>query len=152
MHDAGLAGDHDRPRVLAGDAQQLVERGLAGAVIAERDLTDADHRIDVHDVASHAAGQCYRRHVIAAGVAIGVEALFAQAAGFGQQRFCIAGNIVRAEQSDDSRDAAAGKSRQPDRRNPARETGLTTAAGHMRMTVDQPGYQAPPGAVARIAY
>ena len=56
-------------------AEQLVQRRLARAVVADRQLADAEDEVDEHDVAPHAAGGRDRRHVIAAGVAVGAQPL-----------------------------------------------------------------------------
>ena len=75
VHDAGLSGHEPADVRVAGDPEQLVERRLAGAVVADRQLADAEDEIDEHEVAADAAGDRGRREVIAAGVALGAEPL-----------------------------------------------------------------------------
>ena len=66
VQDAGLAR-HEAGDVAFGcDSQQLVERRLARAVVADRDFADADQRLDEDEVAAHAAGQRRGRNVISA--------------------------------------------------------------------------------------
>ena len=73
VHDAGLAGHQSADVGIAGNPEQLVQRGLAGAVVADRQLAHAQNQVDVGDVAPHAAGERRRRHVVAAGIAPGAQ-------------------------------------------------------------------------------
>ena len=66
-------------------------------------------RIDVHDVAAHAAGDGHGRKVIAAGVAPGREPLLDQPARGRDQLGGGAGDVVGAEHADDRGDAAQGE-------------------------------------------
>ena len=64
-------------------------------------FADADQRIDEDDVAAHAAGQRGRRHVVAAAVAPGGQALLAQrVASCATSSRGAARDIVGAEQAD----------------------------------------------------
>ncbi len=85
MHDTGLAGDHPRDVSVARNSQQLVPGRLARAVIGERELADADDRIEIDDVVADAAGQGHRGHVITAGVTPRAEPFVTKGASLGQQ-------------------------------------------------------------------
>ena len=75
VHDAGLSGHEPADVRVARHPEQLVQRRLAGAVVADRQLAHAEDEIDQDDVAADAAGDRRRREVIAAGVAVGAESL-----------------------------------------------------------------------------
>ena len=109
MQDAGLAGHHASDMALGGDSQQFVQRGLARAMIADRDFADADQRLDEHQVAAHAAGQRRGRHVIAAGVSVSIEPFFAQRIDRREQFTRTARDIVGTEKADDRRDPRGGE-------------------------------------------
>src|SRR6185295_11491417 len=73
VHHAGLSG-HEPPDVrVARHPEQLVERRLAGAVVADRQLADAEDEVHQDDVAPDAPGDGGGREVIAAGVAPGAD-------------------------------------------------------------------------------
>jgi hypothetical protein len=109
VQDAGLAGDHAGDVGVGGDAQELVEGGLGGAVVGEGELADADDRVDEDDVAADAAGEGGDRELVAAGVAVGGQALVAQAEGAGDEVGDGAGGAVGAEDADDGGDAGGGE-------------------------------------------
>ncbi len=73
VHDAGLSRHQPADVGVAGDPEQLVQRRLAGAVVADRQLADAQDEVDQDHVAADAAGDRGRREVVAAGVALGAE-------------------------------------------------------------------------------
>ena len=73
VHDAGLAAHQPAHVRLRGEPQQVVQRGLARAMVADRHLADPDDLVDERDVAADRAAQRRRRQVIAAGVAPGGE-------------------------------------------------------------------------------
>jgi hypothetical protein len=109
VHDAGLAGDHAGDVGVGGDAQQLVEGRLRGAVVRERELADAEDRVDINDVGAGRAGERDQRELVAAGVAVGVQALFTQAEGAGDEVADAAGGAVGAEDADDGGDAGGAQ-------------------------------------------
>ena len=78
MQDARLARHHAGDVAFGCDPQQLIEGRLARSMVADRNLADADQRFDEHQIATHAAGERRRWHVIATGVAVSVESFFAQ--------------------------------------------------------------------------
>ena len=57
VDDAGLACHQPGHVRLGCQPQHVVQRGLAGTVVADRHFAHADQRIAEHDVAAHAAGQ-----------------------------------------------------------------------------------------------
>ena len=54
VHDPRLAAHQPAHVRVARDPEQLVERRLAGAVVADRQLAHAEHQIDEHNVPPHA--------------------------------------------------------------------------------------------------
>ena len=141
VQDAGLARDQPGDVRIARDAQQLVESRLAGAMVADRQFADADDGFHEHDVVAHAAGQRHGRHMVAAGMAKGTDALLAQRTGLCDQRARVARCVVGAEHADDTRDAGAREARYEYRRHPARKTRFSAATGDVRVSVDQAGHE-----------
>jgi hypothetical protein len=142
MQDAGLAGDQPGNVGVAGNTQNLGQGRLAGPVVGNRHLADADDRVEKHDVLAHAAGEGHRRNMVAAGMAPGVDPQLAQAQRLGDQRPGVASGVVGAEHADHGGDAGCQEMRVRHGRDPAAEAGLTAAAGQMGMPVDQAGDQA----------
>ena len=151
MQDAGLAGHHAGDMAFGCDPQQLIERRLARAMVADRDFADADQRFDEHEVAAHAAGQRRGRHVIATGVSVSVEPFLAQRINRRQQFTGAARDVVGAEQSDDGRDAGRREARQRQRRDASAKSGFAAAAGDVHVPVDEPGNRAASGRIDRAA-
>jgi hypothetical protein len=60
---------------IRGNPEQLIERWLAGAMVADRQLTHPYDQIDEDDVAANTPCHRYRRHVVPAGIAVGAETL-----------------------------------------------------------------------------
>ena len=96
---------------LGRDSQQLVERRLARAMIADRHFTDADQRLDEDEIAAHAARERCGRNVIAARVSVSVESFFAQCIERRKQFARTACDVVGAEQPDHRGDARRREAR-----------------------------------------
>src|SRR6185436_13793298 len=79
VQDPGLVGHEPRDVRIGRDAQKLIERRLTRAMVADRELPDADAAVDVRDVAAHAAGQRRERHVVPTGPTPSADALLAEA-------------------------------------------------------------------------
>ena len=105
VQDAGLAGHEARDVGVGRETQDLVEGGLAGTVIADRDFADAEQRLEQDQVGADAGSECGQRHVVATRIAVGVEAFLAQRVHLGEQVARTAGDVVGAEQADDGRHA-----------------------------------------------
>ena len=85
VDDARLAR-HQSPDVcISGNPEQLVQRGLAGAMVADGQLAYSQNEVDVGDVAPHAPGQRRRRHVVASGIAPGAHPFGDQSSRAGHQ-------------------------------------------------------------------
>ena len=74
----------------------------------DRDLADADHAVDVDDVALDGAGERRRREVVAAGVAVRRKALGAEGADLCDELRGRPREVVGAEHADGGRDAGGG--------------------------------------------
>ncbi len=75
VHDAGLGRHESAHMGVARHPQQLIQRRLAGAVVADGELAYADDQIDQDDIAPHAAGDRRRREMVPSGVAPGAQSL-----------------------------------------------------------------------------
>ncbi len=84
MQDTGLAGQQAGDMGIGGDTKQFVEGWLTRAVVADRYFTNPDDAIDVYDVATYAASEGYRGHMVAASVTVGVQTLFAKCPCLGE--------------------------------------------------------------------
>ena len=85
--------------------------------------------------------------MVAAGVAVRVQALFAQGVDLCQQVARSACHVVRAQQSDDGRDTRQRVACQRHRRDPSPEACFTAPAGDVHVTVDQAGNQPQSGEI-----
>ena len=132
---------------VAREAEQLVERRLAGAVIADRQLAHAEHHVDEHDVEPDAAGGRHRRHVVAAGVAEGAQPFLGEPARHRHQLRRGAHRVVGAEHADRRGHAAGGEPAERERRDPGLRAGLAAAAGEVDVPVDQAGDDPAPAEV-----
>ena len=139
VHDAGLPAHEPAHVRVARHAEQLVERRLARAMVADRQLADAEDQVDQDDVQPDAAGGGGGRHVIAAGVAPGAEPLRHQAARHRHQLGGRAHGVVGAEHADRRRDAAEREPGERHRRHPRLGAGLAAPAGQVHVAVDEPG-------------
>ena len=139
VQDAGLAGHDSGDVAFGGDSQQLIERRLARAMIADRHFTDADQRLDEHEVAANAARERGGWHVISAGVSVRVESLLAQRIDCREQFTGPACDIVGAEQPDDRGDASRGETRQRHRRDASTKSRFAAATCDVHVPVDQAG-------------
>ncbi len=142
MHDASFAGDEPSHMNIGGDAQELVKRRLAGAMIADGKLTHANDGTDVDDVVAHTAGQGSRRNVIATGVAVGRQTLFAQAADLREYILGAAGRVIGAKKTNNGGDARACVAAQSQRRHSRAKAALAAAAGHVYVAIDETGHHA----------
>ncbi len=123
---------------VGGNAQQLVERRLARAVIRKRQLADADDDVDEADVAADAAGQRGRRQVVPTGEAQGGDSLFCQPARRSHQICCRARRVVGAQQTHDRGHATAGEAAQRAPRHAEAGAARSTAApGQVDVTIDE---------------
>lgn len=124
-------------------------------MIAKRKLTDADDGVEKHDIVPHTAGQGNWWHVIPAGMTPGAQSFLAKRACLGKQGFRVPRRIVGAQYTHDAGNPGTRKLSKRHWRYARAESRLTTAAGHMRMAVDEAGYDAPPleielGGIARL--
>ena len=87
-------------------------------MIAECDLTDAKHPIDVDEVAAHAAGQGRGRQVVAAGVAVRSDSFGAERSRCGDEFSGGADQIVSSQYTNGGGDTGAGQIGQRQRRYP----------------------------------
>ena len=150
MQHSGLAGHQSGDVRLGRDADEFIEGRLAGAVVADRQLADADHRVEEHDVAADAACQRDRRQVIAAAPRERAQPLLAQRMHRCQQFARRPCQIVGAQHPDHRRHPGRGEPRQRHRRHPRRKPALAAAAGDMGVAVDQTGDEAFAGQVDHI--
>jgi hypothetical protein len=138
VQDARLAAHQSGDVALARHAQELVERRLARAVVADGELAEANHAVDVDDVAADRAGQCLRRQVVAAGVAPRAQTLVHQGARLRHELGRRAHAVVGAERPHHRRHAGAREARERDGRDAARVAGLAATARDVRVAVDEP--------------
>ncbi len=147
VKDARLPA-HQSAHVRVGrDAQQLVLGRLAGAVIADRQLTHAEDEVDEHEVPAHVAGGGGRGHVVAAGEAPRAQPLDVEPARHRDQLRRCPDRVVGAEHADRGRHAAAGEPAERHRRHPGMRAGLAPAAGEVDVAVDEPRNHPPAGQV-----
>ena len=142
MQHAGLAGHQARHMGLGSDPQEFIEGRLAGAVVADRQLAHADHRVEIDDVAADAAGQRDRRQVVTTAPRERPQPLLAQRMHRCQQLARRARQIVGTQHPDHRGHAGSSEPRQRHRRHPRRESALAAAPGHMGVSVDQAWNQA----------
>ena len=147
VQDASLVRHHAGDMRRGGEAQQFIKAGLAGAMVADRNLSDAEECFDEHEVRVHAAGQRRGRHMIAPGVSPGVQALFAQRIDGRQQFARTAGDIIRAEQANDAGHAGGREARQRHGGHAGSKARLAAAAGDVHMAIDQAWNQARTGKI-----
>ena len=81
VHDSGLPGEHAADMYLAGHTEQLVQSGLAGAVIAQGDFACADDRVHVNQIAPDGSRQRDQRQVITPGHAVAIQPVFVKLPG-----------------------------------------------------------------------
>jgi hypothetical protein len=136
MQDSCLAGNQAGNMSITREPQKLVQCRLTRAMITHRDLSDTNHRVDVNDIVANPSGQRYRRYVVATSVTPGVKALLTQRERLCHQRSGVSSGIVGAEYPHGAGYTCDRKLTQRHRWHAALESGLTTAAGKMGMTID----------------
>ena len=117
--------------------RQLVEGRLAGPMVADGQFAQANHTIDVHDIAAYRAGQRRWRDMVTAGPAPGRQPFFPQSPGTGNEACRGSCFIIRSKQTDDRGYAGRREMGKWDRRGLGGKTVFTTAAGDMDMAVNQ---------------
>ena len=137
VDDTGLAA-HQPAHVRVGrDAEQLVERRLARAVIAHRHFSDAEDEIDEHEIAANASGRGNGGNVIAAGEAVRGEAFRDQPSGDGDELRRGSDDVVGAQHADGGRDAAQGEAAQGNGRHTRVRARFSSAPGQVHVGVDE---------------
>ena len=109
VDETGLAAHQPAHVGVGRDAEQLVDRRLARAVIAHRHLSDAEDEIDEHDVAANASGGGDGGDVIAAGEAVRAQSFRDQPSGDGDELRRGPDDVIGSKHADGGRDAAQGE-------------------------------------------
>jgi len=102
VNDPGFSGDHAGDVGITCDSQQLIARRLTRAMIAKRQLADANDRIQINDVVANTTSQRHRGYVIATSMAPGTEALFSERPGLRKQSPRISSRIVSTQYADNA--------------------------------------------------
>jgi hypothetical protein len=144
VKNAGFACYQTRDMHVTCDPQNFVESWLTGAVIADGHFANANDRIKMHYIVPHTAYQGHRRQVVTASMAPGAHTFLAKCASLCQQGPGIACRIIRTQNPNNTGYAGSRESTQRYRWHSTGKTGLSTAAGHVGVAINEAWHDAAP--------